>query len=161
MKERRGKRIRRWRGNREEGLSRWVSPTHNWLTWWGNALDSDSWLAGEWDHGAALSRPVSFFDSVSQSRSLVGGLATPWRCAQAAEKTCNQRVREKESGILYGSELEGKRERDPLAHRRRLLVGRGSGGRHCFRDIPMLFVFSRSRRFPLSLPLVWLVSVFW
>lgn len=77
MKERRGKRIRRWRGNREEGLSRWVSPTHNWLTWWGNALDSDSWLAGEWDHGAALSRPVSFFDSVSQSRSLVGGLATP------------------------------------------------------------------------------------
>lgn len=31
------------------------------------------WLAGEWDHGAALSRPVSFpTTSVSQSRGLVG-----------------------------------------------------------------------------------------
>lgn len=31
------------------------------------------WLAGEWDHGAALSRPVSFpTTSVSQSLGLVG-----------------------------------------------------------------------------------------
>lgn len=39
------------------------------LTWW---------LAGEWDHGAALSRPVSFSTtSVSQSRGLVSRVGGP------------------------------------------------------------------------------------
>lgn len=44
---------------------------------------------------------------------------------------------------------EEKEKEIPGVHRR--VVGRGSGGRHCFRDIPMLFVFSRSRRFPFFL----------
>lgn len=127
-------------------------------------------MAGEWDHGAALSRPVSFFGSVSQSRSLVGGLATRDVAVRPAEKTCNrrrwtEREREKEREIAWKAEgtREGeKRERErkrSLAYTVvRRVVGRGSGGRHCFRDIPMLFVFSRSRRFPFFLSLSRLAS---
>lgn len=100
-------------------------------------------MAGEWDHGAALSRPVSFFGSVSQSRSLVGGLATRDVAVRPAEKTCNrrrwtEREREKEREIAW--KAEGTREGEKREREKEIPgVHRGSSGGRARVRWPTLF----------------------
>lgn len=105
-------------------------------------------MAGEWDHGAALSLGPSRSSTAFLNLAVSSGvwrlrdvaLGQPRKLVIDTQERKRKRNREKSEG-------RREKEKDPFgAPWSRRLIGRGSGGRHCFRDIPMLFVFSRSRR---------------
>jgi len=102
-------------------------------------LTRTRWLAGEWDHGAALSRPVSFpATSVSQSsRGLVSRRSTGWSndaeswdggnavplafrpragCVSQGETMTRDTSREKDDSSLFCLNDDGRENRGEEKH---------------------------------------------